>query len=267
VAQNSVCKWPPRNHRCGKRIRDGECSHSGGSLSFISVAFEIALRRGASRTATVFVQNNRHENLRTFLAIPLPEPTRSRHPDGSMKLKGVLPEKIPAPASRRRTVSGKKRRRSKSHDAKPDNQDPPPQTTKRRPVGLNGFPTTNLHLTLKFLGEVENVEIHRNLQKYASEVCRSFRSFDCVCRLRIPNPTRSGRGCSRPGRGPDRTRSTTDRPGTRRPIRRPRFQQNAESRDYVPHLTLGGPQRQPTVSHRDYPTAGKQIRTRSARRE
>jgi len=150
-------------------------------------------------------------------------------------MKGVA-EKIPAPASKKNQYPAKKGGDRNHNDAKPDNQESTATTTQSAAGGVKWVPDDNLHLTLKFLGEVENVEIHE-ICKVASEVCARFDPFELrfvgsgflpdevrarVLAVRVEDPTEALSTI---------VRELEDRfadLGFKR-----------ESRDYVPHLTLG----------------------------
>ncbi|MBB3204573.1 2'-5' RNA ligase [Rhodopirellula rubra] len=154
------------------------------------------------------------KTIRTFLAIPLPAPLAQSASDWIHEMKGSVEQSRPTP-EKRSTVS-------------------PPSTNSA--MGIKWVPEDNLHLTLKFLGEVENIEIPK-ICDVAAEVCEQFDPFELnfvgagflpdVARARvliakIEDPTESLTAM---------VRLLEDRYadlGFKR-----------ESRDYVPHLTLG----------------------------
>ncbi|MFK8112272.1 MAG: RNA 2',3'-cyclic phosphodiesterase [Rubripirellula sp.] len=102
--------------------------------------------------------------------------------------------------------------------------------------GIKWVPTDNLHLTLKFLGEVENMEVP-GVCKILRDVCRDHEPFHLVFggASGLPDIARSRVVCaSVEDSSQSLTRIVTQLEQDYAEIG---FKQ--EPRDYVPHLTLG----------------------------
>lgn len=162
------------------------------------------------------------KTIRTFLAIPLPAPLARSASAWIHELKGGA-ETIAGSAAKQNQDRGKRR-------------ELPKPTSATTSLGIKWVPEDNLHLTLKFLGEVENVQIPE-ICDIASDVCEAFSPFELlftgsgflpdeararVLTVKIEDPTESLRQIVA------RLEAGFAEVGFKR-----------ESRDYVPHLTLG----------------------------
>lgn len=164
------------------------------------------------------------KTIRTFLAIPLPAPLAQSASAWIRELKGG-DEKIAGSAAKknrhlRKTPSSQKQQGVNLSSG----------------MGIKWVPEDHLHLTLKFLGEVENVQIPE-ICDVAADVIENFEPF----------------GLDFTGAGflPDEARARVltvkiqDPSGSLTAIARgleDRFADlgfKREARDYVPHLTLG----------------------------
>ncbi|MFG0289965.1 MAG: RNA 2',3'-cyclic phosphodiesterase [Rhodopirellula sp. JB044] len=154
------------------------------------------------------------KTIRTFLAIPLPAPLARSAAEWIHEMKEAGAQKRSTPGT------------------------PPPSSpaSSNSAMGVKWVPEDNLHLTLKFLGEVENIEIPK-ICDVAADVCEQFPPFELlfvgsgflpdvdrarVLIARIEDPTDSLTAMVR--------------------MLEERYADlgfKRESRDYVPHLTLG----------------------------
>ncbi|MCM2373766.1 RNA 2',3'-cyclic phosphodiesterase [Aporhodopirellula aestuarii] len=160
------------------------------------------------------------KTIRTFLAIPLPASLAQGASEWILEMKQPADSKSPTPSKtstthKRATVS-------------------PPSTNSA--MGIKWVPEDNLHLTLKFLGEVENVQIPE-ICNVAADVCSGFDPFELnftgsgflpdLARARVLIATVE-----------DPTDSLTAMV-SQLEDRYAALGFKREPRDYVPHLTLG----------------------------